>query len=54
MDGLRIGGFARLQEERIAAFGEFVAEVATGAYPAPQHVVSIDDEYAQFIARIGR
>jgi len=44
-----------LQEGRIAAFGELVADVATGAYPAPQHVVSIDDdEYAQFIARIGR
>jgi 3-methyl-2-oxobutanoate hydroxymethyltransferase len=46
--------FARLQQERIAAFREFVADVATGAYPAPQHVVAIDDgEFAKFRARIG-
>ncbi len=33
--------FERLQKERIAAFGEFVADVKTGAYPHEQHLVSI-------------
>lgn len=41
--------FARLQQERIAAFREFVADVDSGAYPAPRHVVAIDDgEYDRF------
>ena len=41
----------RLQTERIAAFAEFNADVASGAYPAPQHVVAIDDaEFAAFMA----
>ena len=31
--------YARLQRERVAAFGEFVADVASGAFPAPQHLV---------------
>jgi 3-methyl-2-oxobutanoate hydroxymethyltransferase len=45
--------FARLQQERIAAFREFVADVNTGAYPAPQHVVPIDDgEYDTFAVAI--
>lgn len=45
--------FARLQQERIAAYEEFIADVHTGVYPAPQHVVPIDDsEFAQFAARI--
>ncbi len=35
--------FARLQQERIAAFGEFVADVQSGAYPEPKHVVPIAD-----------
>jgi len=38
--------FARLQQERIAAFKEFVADVNSGAYPQPQHSVPIND--AQF------
>jgi 3-methyl-2-oxobutanoate hydroxymethyltransferase len=45
--------FARLQQERIAAYKEFIGDVSSGAYPAPQHVVPIDDtEFAQFVARI--
>jgi len=45
--------FARLQQERIAAYKEFIADVNTGAYPAPQHVVPIDDnEFAEFVARV--
>jgi len=41
-----VAEFARLQQERIAAFKEFVADVHSGAYPQPQHSVPIDD--AQF------
>lgn len=43
----------RLQTERIAAFGEFRADVDSGTYPAPQHVVPIDDtEFAAFMAKM--
>jgi 3-methyl-2-oxobutanoate hydroxymethyltransferase len=43
--------FARLQEERIAAYKEFTADVSMGRYPAPQHVVPMDDvEFAEFVA----
>jgi 3-methyl-2-oxobutanoate hydroxymethyltransferase len=46
--------FERLQAERIAAFGEFIADVASGAYPAPDHIVPIaDDEFDQFMRRMG-
>lgn len=34
--------FARLQDERIAAFTEFNADVASGAYPEEQHLVPVD------------
>lgn len=34
----------RLQAERIAAFGEFRADVETGAYPDAGHVVPVADE----------
>ncbi|CDX12230.1 3-methyl-2-oxobutanoate hydroxymethyltransferase [Mesorhizobium sp. LCM 4577] len=45
--------FDRLQHERIAAFREFFSDVATGVYPAPQHVVPMDDaEYERFLAGI--
>jgi 3-methyl-2-oxobutanoate hydroxymethyltransferase len=44
---------ARLQQERIAAYKEFIADANTGRYPAPQHGVPIDDaKFAQFVARI--
>ncbi len=43
----------RLQKERVAAFSEFRAEVATGAYPAPNHVVAIQDvEFQKFLEAI--
>ena len=35
--------YDRLQAERIAAFQEFKMDVETGAYPAPDHSVTIDD-----------
>jgi 3-methyl-2-oxobutanoate hydroxymethyltransferase len=45
--------YARLQAERIAAFREFAADVASGAYPAPEHLVPIDDaEFAAFLGRL--
>ena len=45
--------FDRLQKERVAAFGEFIADVQSGAYPAPAHCVPIaDDEFAAFEADI--
>jgi 3-methyl-2-oxobutanoate hydroxymethyltransferase len=46
--------YERLQQERVAAFKEFIADVETGAYPAPQHAVPIEDaEFARFEASIG-
>ena len=36
--------YARLQRERVAAFGEFAADVASGGYPGPEHCVPIDDD----------
>ncbi|WP_172330099.1 3-methyl-2-oxobutanoate hydroxymethyltransferase [Mangrovicoccus sp. HB161399] len=44
---------ARLQQERIAAFGEFRADVASGAYPEEGHKVGIaDEEFDAFLARL--
>ncbi len=44
----------RLQAERIAAFTEFRADVATGAYPEPRHVVTMDPrEQEAFLKGIG-
>ena len=31
--------FERLQSERVAAFKEYVADVESGAYPEPRHLV---------------
>lgn len=43
--------YARLQAERVAAFAEFRADVESGAYPAAEHVVPIDDaEFEAFLA----
>jgi 3-methyl-2-oxobutanoate hydroxymethyltransferase len=43
--------FARLQQERVDAFREFVDDVRTGAYPEPGHLVGVDrSELAEFIA----
>jgi len=47
--------YDRLQQERIAAFTEFATDVATGAYPEPQHLVEADkDVLDQFIAAIDK
>ncbi len=43
----------RLQQERIAAFREFAADVASGDYPAPQHLVPIEEEeFDAFVAAL--
>lgn len=39
--------YARLQAERIAAFGEFVADVRDGSYPAQQHAVGSHEEVVE-------
>jgi 3-methyl-2-oxobutanoate hydroxymethyltransferase len=46
--------FERLQAERVAAFKEFDTDVASGAYPAPQHDVSISpEEFEAFMKGLG-
>ncbi len=46
--------YARLQQERISAFREFIADVNTGGYPQPQHNVAMTDaEFATFMAGAG-
>lgn len=43
--------YDRLQRERVGAFSEFAADVASGAYPAAGHIVPIADaEFDRFIA----
>lgn len=32
----------RLQQQRVAAFGEYIAEVKDGTFPAPEHLVEMD------------
>lgn len=45
--------YDRLQQERVAAFGEFKADVATGAYPEPKHVVPMADaEFDSFLSGV--
>jgi 3-methyl-2-oxobutanoate hydroxymethyltransferase len=47
--------YARLQTERIAAFKEFIADVNSGAYPRPEHVVPIgNEELERFRAAVTR
>ena len=36
--------YDRLQRERADAFGEFAADVASGRYPEPEHLVPVDHE----------
>ena len=44
----------RLQAERVAAFGEFVADVGSGAYPEDRHLVHMDPaELERFLSRLG-
>ena len=45
--------YARLQQERIAAFKEYAADVGSGAYPAAGHMVDIPDpEFQRFLKQI--
>ena len=45
--------FERLQAERVAAYGDYRADVESGVYPAAEHKLQIDDaELAQFIAAL--
>jgi len=45
--------FQRLQQERIAAFKAFMADVDAAVYPAPEHCVPISDaEFASFISQL--
>ena len=47
--------FDRLQQERIAAFSEFVADVGSKAYPEERHIVRMDRrELADFVERLDR
>ena len=41
----------RIQAERIAAFTEFKADIDSSAYPAPGHVVPINDEQFELFLR---
>ena len=44
--------FQRLQQERISAFKEFIADVNNGHYPAPEHCVPISDaEFESFLSQ---
>lgn len=44
---------ARLQAERVAAFAEFRADVESGAFPAPEHLVAMPGaELAAFLAEL--
>jgi 3-methyl-2-oxobutanoate hydroxymethyltransferase len=45
--------YARLQRERVAAFAEYAADVASGAYPEAKHLVRADPrEMAKFLDAI--
>ncbi|PCJ89073.1 MAG: 3-methyl-2-oxobutanoate hydroxymethyltransferase [Hyphomicrobiales bacterium] len=45
--------YERLQTERTSAFAEFKADVASGVYPADEHIVGIsDDEFDNFMDRL--
>lgn len=47
--------FDRLNNERVAAFREFRADIGSGAYPGPENVVGIaDDEFEAFLSQAGR
>lgn len=46
--------YERLQEERVSAFKEYAADVASGAFPEERKLVPIDDEeFAGFLAGLG-
>jgi 3-methyl-2-oxobutanoate hydroxymethyltransferase len=45
--------YDRLQQERVAAFTEYAADVQSGAYPAAGHMVDIPDgEYQRFLQEL--
>lgn len=45
--------FDRLQAERVLAFREFIADVDTGAFPASEHLVSLENaELEEFLRRL--
>ena len=45
----------RLQQERVAAFKEFRADVESGAYPEEKHLVPIaEDEFKAFLKKLPR
>jgi 3-methyl-2-oxobutanoate hydroxymethyltransferase len=47
--------YGRLQQERIAAFSEWAADVASGAYPAPEHLVEAEAaELAAFLSEVDK
>jgi 3-methyl-2-oxobutanoate hydroxymethyltransferase len=50
--------YERLQNERIGAFSEFAADVGSGAYPQPEHVVPVSDEvrdqFVEYLETEGR
>ena len=47
--------YARLQEERVLAFSEFVTDVQTGHYPEDKHLVPVDPkEVEAFIAMLDK
>jgi len=46
--------YDRLQEERVAAFSEFIADVNSKAYPQENHILRMDpSELKSFMTRIG-
>jgi 3-methyl-2-oxobutanoate hydroxymethyltransferase len=46
--------YQRLQHERVGAFSEFAADVVSGTYPQPEHLVAVDDAvHEQFLAFLG-
>ena len=45
--------FDRIQRERVAAFREFIADVASGAYPEERHIVRMTDaELSSFAVKL--
>jgi len=45
--------YDRLQNERVAAFKEFVDDVQSSAYPEPRHIVHMDpEEFERFTKRL--
>jgi 3-methyl-2-oxobutanoate hydroxymethyltransferase len=46
--------YDRLQQERISAFKELIADIQDGTYPEPKHVVPIKGaEFETFLAEVG-